>query len=163
MSIAKIYVDMDGVLCNFEKRYQELYGDISQHDRRTQFRPNFNDFIETKQFATLEPMPDFPMLKSYLDSLSVPKQILSSTAYENVYTTIKTQKEHWLSEHHVTWPDPQFVPGKHLKYKFATHNSIIIDDTLSVIEDWRKAGGIAIWHKDAKSTIAELEIYLKHA
>jgi len=151
---------MDGVLCDFEKRYNELYGNINLHDRRTQFRPNFTDFIETRQFATLDPMPDFNALVYYLDLLSIPKQILSSTAYENVYEPIKEQKEEWLKEHGVNWPDPQFVPGKQNKYKFAKPDTIIIDDTLSVIEDWRKAGGIAIWHKDALTTLAQLSVIL---
>ena len=49
MKISKIYVDMDGVLCDFEKRYKELYGNIREHDRRKTFRPNFFDFIESNQ------------------------------------------------------------------------------------------------------------------
>ena len=44
----KIYVDMDGVLCDFEKRYKELYGNISDKDRRSTFKPNFADFIATE-------------------------------------------------------------------------------------------------------------------
>ena len=160
MKISKIYVDMDGVLCDFEKRYKELYGDISDRDRRSTFRPNFADFIATNQFATLEQMPDFYVLKNYLDSLDVPKQILSSTAYEETFETISRQKKEWLYEHFVVWHDPIFVPGKRHKYKYATPDSIIIDDTYSVIEDWKKAGGIAIWHKDALSTISQLKMYL---
>ena len=58
MKISKIYVDMDGVLCNFEKRYTQLYGHVSESVRRKEFRKNFNDFIETEQFATLEIMKD---------------------------------------------------------------------------------------------------------
>ena len=161
MKISKIYVDMDGVLCNFEKRYKELYGDISDRDRRSTFRPNFADFIATNQFATLEPMPDFRVLKIYLDSVDIPKQILSSTAYEETYETISRQKKEWLHAHNVTWPDPIFVPGKRFKYQYAQPDTIIIDDTWSVIEDWRKHNGIAIWHKDAISTINQLEMYVK--
>ena len=82
MKVSKIYVDMDGVLCDFEKRYKELYGDIKDRDRRSTFRPNFSNFIETGQFATLEPMSDFLTLKTFLDSIDVTKEILSSTAYE---------------------------------------------------------------------------------
>ena len=152
---------MDGVLCNFEKRYRELYGDISESDRRSTFRKNFSDFIATNQFATLEPMPDFWLLKTHLDSLNIPKQILSSTAYQETYETISKQKIEWLHNAMVLWPDPIFVPGKRFKYQFAQPDTIIIDDTLSVIEDWRKAGGIAIWHKDALSTISQLELYVK--
>jgi len=156
----KIMVDMDGVLCNFEKRYKELYGDVSEKDRRAVFRPNFSDFIATNQFATLEPMPDFWILHQYLNLLNIPKQILSSTAYEETFETISKQKREWLHNHNVYWPDPIFVPGKRHKYKFAQPDTVIIDDTYSVIEDWRNHNGIAIWHKDARNTISELESLL---
>lgn len=159
MKISKIYVDMDGVLCDFEKRYKELYGDINDQNRRTTFKPNFTDFIQTGQFATLDPMDDFTTLKTFLDSISVPKEILSSTAYEETYDTISKQKLEWLNKYGITWT-PNFVPGKRHKYKYATKDSIIIDDTLSVIEDWRKAGGIAIWHNNALSTIMQVKCML---
>jgi len=31
---------------------------------------------------------------------------------------------------------------------------------LSVIEDWRKADGKAIWHNNASSTITQLKMYV---
>lgn len=158
MKIAKIYVDMDGVLCNFEKRYEERYGNLDDKPR-IKFRSNFDDFIKTKQFATLDPMPDMKVLVDYLNQLKIPKEICSSTAYEETYEDIKEQKEKWLKEHDIKWK-ANFVPGKRHKYKFATPDSVIIDDTLSVIEDWRKAGGIGIWHKNAKDTILQLATVL---
>ena len=150
---------MDGVLCDFEKRYKELYGDIKDRDRRSTFRPNFSNFIETGQFATLEPMSDFLTLKTFLDSIDVTKEILSSTAYEETYDTISNQKMNWLNQYGVTWK-PNFVPGKRHKYKYATPDALIIDDTLSVIQDWHKAGGFAIWHNNALSTITQLKMYV---
>ena len=159
MRVSKIYVDMDGVLCDFEKRYKELYGDIKDRDRRSTFRPNFSNFIETGQFALLEPMSDFLTLKVFLDSIDVTKEILSSTAYEETYDTISNQKMNWLNEYGVTWK-PNFVPGKRHKYKYATPDALIIDDTLSVIQDWHKAGGFAIWHNNALSTISQLKMYV---
>ena len=159
MRVSKIYVDMDGVLCDFEKRYKELYGDIKDRDRRSTFRPNFSNFIETGQFALLEPMSDFLTLKVFLDSIDVTKEILSSTAYEETYDTISNQKMNWLNQYGVTWK-PNFVPGKRHKYKYATPDALIIDDTLSVIQDWHKAGGFAIWHNNALSTISQLKMYV---
>lgn len=146
---------MDGVLCDFEKRYVSLYGSLNDRERKHQFRPNFDDFIATGQFATLELMPDALTLVNYLNTLSVPKEILSSTAYEETYDAISKQKEEWLKNHGINWKQ-NFVPGKRHKYKYASPDSLIIDDTYSVIEDWRNAGGIAIWHKDALSTISQI-------
>lgn len=159
MKIKKIYVDMDGVLCDFEKRYEERYGHISDEERKSKFRSNFQDFIKTEQFATLSIMKDAHLLIRYLNTLDIPKEILSSTAYEEVYDTISKQKNQWLSDHGIGWK-ANFVPGKRHKYKFATPESIIIDDTKSVIEDWNKAGGIGILHTDAISTIAMLKMYV---
>lgn len=160
MKISKIYVDMDGVLCNFEKRYTFLYGHVSENVRRSEFRANFNHFIATSQFATLDVMDDFQELKKFLDELDIEKQILSSTAYEEVQWSITLQKTHWLNAVGVRWPDPIFVPGKRHKYKYAQPDTIIIDDTYSVIEDWEKAGGIAIHHRDTSTTLMHLKSIL---
>ena len=158
-NISRIYVDMDGVIANFEKCYSERYGYISETQRRTQFITNFIDFIATKQFETLELLPDGQLLIDALNSLDIPKEILSSYAHENNELTVPPQKEFWLAKHNITWPQ-NFVPGKDHKYKWARPDTIIIDDTLSVIEDWRRAGGIAIHHTDAATTLVELSKYL---
>jgi len=159
MKISKIYVDMDGVICDFEKRYTERYGHISENVRRKEFRKNFSDFIETEQFASLDLMSDGRELISFLDTLDIPKEILSSTAYEEVYATIAMQKSRWLTTHNVDWMR-NFVPGKRHKFKWASPDSIIIDDTYSVIEDWEKAGGIAIHHRNTSTTLAHLKSLL---
>ena len=65
----------------------------------------------------------------------------------------------WLQTHGITFT-PNFVPGKKYKYKYAAPDKIIIDDTESVIEDWRKAGGIGILHKDWPTTLAILKMYV---
>ena len=157
--VKTIYLDMDGVIANFERRYTELYGQISEQVRRSVFRDNFKHFIETEQFATLELMDDARELISYLESLDIPTEILSSTAYDEVYATISMQKSRWLTTHNVTFKG-NFVPGKRHKYKWARPGAIIIDDTFSVIEDWEKAGGIAIHHRNTSATINQLKSIL---
>jgi hypothetical protein len=104
-------------------------------------------------------MPDADMGLEFLRKASVPTQILSSTSSEKRYDAISKQKLVWLQTHGITF-NPIFVPGKHLKHKYATPNSIIIDDTKSVVDDWMKAGGIAIWHKDWITTLAILKMYV---
>lgn len=157
--VSKIYLDMDGVIANFEKRYVERYGHVSEQVRRSVFRDNFKDFIATEQFATLDLMPDGRELISYLETLDVPTEILSSTAYDEVYETISMQKNRWLNTHNVTFKG-NFVPGKRHKYKWAQPDTIIIDDTFSVIEDWEKAGGIAIHHRNTSTTLQHLKSIL---
>jgi hypothetical protein len=155
-----IYLDMDGVIADFVKRYKELYHmEPREAEKNKKFDHYFNEFIETNQFATLDLMPGAMDAITFLRKASVPTQILSSTANEKRYDAISKQKMIWLQTHGITF-NPLFVPGKKHKYKYATPDSIIIDDTESVIDDWRKAGGIAIWHKDWMTTLAILRQYI---
>mgnify|MGYP003704745661 CR=1 FL=1 len=152
----KIYLDMDGVISNFMKRYEELYHEFpDRHTNSKEFGENFENFIKTGNFATLDLMPDAKALLSYLRTLKVPIEILSSTGMKKNHTEVSRQKEIWLNKHKIAYPT-NFVAGKQLKKNYADATSIIIDDTPSVIEQWRQAGGVAILHTDADTTIAIL-------
>jgi len=157
----KIYLDMDGVIADFNKRYRELHNTSpSSDDARKRFGQRFGAFIQNKEFQNLDLMPDATLLMNYLNGCGVPVEILSSTARPVSNAEISRQKEIWLGKHNINYP-ANFVPGKSLKYKFADENSIIIDDTPSVIEDWNKAGGTGILHTDALTTISILDTLLR--
>ena len=158
--ISCIYLDMDGVIADFVKRYKELYGmEPREAEKNKKFDHYFNEFIATNQFATLDMMPGAWDLINFLRKLPVPTEILSSTATEARYDAISRQKLDWLNSKGIEFK-PIFVPGKKHKFKYATPNSIIIDDTLSVIEDWKKAGGIGIHHTNPVLTMAILKLYI---
>jgi hypothetical protein len=152
---------MDGVIADFVKRYKELYHmEPREAEKKKEFNKFFDEFIATGQFATLDLMPGAIDGLTYLRKhLTIPTQILSSTANEARYDEISKQKMIWLQTHGITFT-PNFVPGKRHKWKFAKPDTIIIDDTQSVIDDWRKAGGIGILHKDWPSTLAILRQYV---
>ena len=155
-----IYVDMDGVIADFSKRYKERFGVRPEQTRNNkEFGGYFKKFIDDKEFQTLDMMDDTFILLGFLDKLPIEKQILSSTARPDSHDAIAPQKQKWLDTRRINYK-ANFVPGKSLKYKFATPDSIIIDDTKSVIDDWNKAGGIGILHTDAISTIAMLKMYI---
>jgi hypothetical protein len=159
--ITKIYLDMDGVIADFDKRYKARYKmEPREAEKNKQFDKFFDEFIATGQFATLDLMPGaMEGLEFLRKHLTVPTQILSSTASEARYDAISKQKLIWLNTHNVTFT-PNFVPGKRHKYKFAAPDHIIIDDTESVINQWKEAGGIGILHKDWPSTLAILRLYV---
>lgn len=155
-----IYVDMDGVIADFNKSYKERFNMLPEDARsKKDFYNLFDIFIKEQGFANLDLMPDANLLISFLNGLDIPKEILSSTAREDTYDEISRQKGIWLQTHNIAWKR-NFVPGKKHKYKYATPNSIIIDDTKSVIDDWNAAGGIGILHTDAISTISMLKMYI---
>lgn len=158
--ISCIYLDMDGVIADFYKRYFERYK-LAPRDaeKKKEFNKYFDEFIATGQFETLELMPGTMEGIEFLRKASVPTQILSSTANEERYDEISRQKMIWLQTHGITFT-PNFVPGKKLKWKFAAPDKIIIDDTESVIDQWRDAGGIAIHHQDWPTTLSILKMYV---
>jgi 5'(3')-deoxyribonucleotidase len=161
--IEKIYVDMDGVLANFEKKWVQLYGFDPEmtHKHKKLRKEQFKDFIKNHEFAVLETMPDTKTLVDYLNGKlhNIPKEILSSTAHEDSHENVSRQKIMWLHNHDIDWPQ-NFVPGKKHKKEYAESGSILIDDDLQNIQDWNDAGGIGIHHKDALTTIALLKLYV---
>lgn len=151
---------MDGVIADFEKRYEELFGLTPGKTRnRQEFDTYFDGFIAKRNFETLDLMPGAMELVRYLRNALPPTQILSSTASQERYEVIAAQKKVWLEKHDIDF-QRNFVPGKKFKKKYARTDTLIIDDTESVITDWRAAGGIAIWHKDVPTTLAMLQQYV---
>ena len=160
VQIECIYLDMDGVIADFEKRYKELYNMLPREaEKYDKFKPFFHEFIINNNFATLELMPDAMVGIDFLRKAQVPTQILSSTANEQYYDSISKQKMVWLQTHAITF-NPIFVPGKRFKCQYAKPNRILIDDTMKNIDDWNKAGGIAIYHKDWVTTLSILKMYI---
>ena len=67
MKVNKIYLDMDGVLCNFEKRYFDLFNETPGSSRdRKEFSQNWTDFIVGNNFEHLELFPGALELLSYV-------------------------------------------------------------------------------------------------
>ena len=156
----KVYIDLDGVIADFERRYIELFGTSpASDDARKRFGTRFGQFIQSEHFATLDLMEDAHVLLDYLSVITVPVEILSSTARPITHSGIAVQKQKWLEFHGIKF-NPIFVPGKRLKAQYATPTAILIDDTESNITDWNDAGGCGILHKTALTTIAKLDTML---
>ena len=157
--ITKIYLDMDGVIADFDKRYKELYK-IAPKDADTYktFDKFFTMFIADREFAKLDLMPDALTLINYLRSLPMPTEILSSTSSEKRDAEIREQKIDWLKKHNIEFP-VNLVPGKRLKRTYAQPDYLLIDDTSQNIDQWRTDGGIGILHTDALTTIGILKMY----
>ena len=151
-----------GVIADFNKRFRELFGMAPRTaENKKEFVQYFKEFIEGKNFATLDLMPDAHILLGYLNHTGIPVEILSSTAHPENHRAISYQKELWLEKQGIVSPR-NFVPGKSKKKDFASPTHIIIDDTKSIIDDWTKAGGVAIHHTDALTTISILDTLIRN-
>jgi hypothetical protein len=158
----KIYLDMDGVIANFEKRYIELFREHPGSSRdRKEFSKNWTSFIEGKNFESLDYWPGGPELINYLIYRFNDVEILTSSGGKKYHNEVTEQKNKWIKERNLpsTWK-VNVVAGRSLKAEFATPDSILIDDTLDVIDAFNKAGGIGIHHKDVGNTMMLLDILL---
>ena len=160
VKISKIYLDMDGVIADFDARYKQLYKIYpSEADTYKVFDGFFTQFIADEQFAKLDLLPDAVELIEYLKTLSIPTEILSSTSSERRDADIRKQKLEWLDKHDIRFP-VNLVPGKRFKKDYSNPSVLLIDDTSVNIDQWRKEGGIGILHSDTVTTINTLKMYI---
>lgn len=161
----KIYLDMDGVLTDFDKRFTELFGGRPEQseDRKEHFYTNWPAFVEGGNFGTLEMHPGAPKLLEAVRSLNVPVEILSSSGGKKYHECVTLQKEAWLRDHGIEFK-PNIVPGGWLKAEWAKPWHILIDDSAHVVDPYIAAGGTAILHYDVDLTIKRLyELHLEWA
>jgi hypothetical protein len=153
----KIYLDMDGVLTDFNKRYEELYGARPEEGwrRHKHFWQNWESFINGYNFKTLDKHKDADKLLQFVYELRVPVEILSSSGGEKHHECVVAQKEAWLRNNGIDYK-ANIVPGGSKKAAFASPWHILVDDTLHVIEKYRSAGGTAVHHYDIDVTLKEL-------
>lgn len=149
----KIYVDMDGVLTDWEKQFEKLFGVPvktyeQEHGKDKRYElvhknsPNF--------YATMPWMKDGKVLYNFIKEF--PTEILSHATDPEC----KQGKETWLSDHDITLKQ-NLVQEREDKAKFATTNSILIDDREDNVNEFVNAGGVGILHKDATDTINKLK------
>ena len=147
----KVYCDMDGVLVDFDKGYQDLTG----KDIRGSFdsAEEFWKPIEKAGAAfwiRLKWMPDGKQLWNYLKPHN--PELLSAPSREE---SSKMGKRIWVRNN---------IPGTKLilrsaerKQELATPNAILIDDRKDNIERWNAAGGIGIYHTTTADTLQQLQ------
>jgi hypothetical protein len=149
-----IYCDLDGVLVDFAKGYEELTGvNIEgQFLSGSDFWAPIN--IAGAQFwANLDWMEDGKQLWYYIKKhkptlLSAPSKDPSSEIGKKHWVMMKLPKRDY---------NQLILTPSHEKKKYANENSILIDDLPKNISDWKDAGGIAIHHKSTVNTIAQLK------
>jgi nicotinic acid mononucleotide adenylyltransferase len=148
----KIYVDMDGVIVDFDGGYEKLTGITTKEaDKKgPEFFWKPISKAGAKWWITLKWMSDGKQLWDYVKKYN--PELLSAPSREEAS---RLGKRVWVKRE---------LPGVKLilksadkKQEFASSNSILIDDREKNIEQWKNAGGIGILHTDAASTIKQLK------
>jgi hypothetical protein len=153
----KLYIDMDGVLSDFDTTYREIRTDLPDNDR---FK---SAVLDHQIFLHLKPMPDAKELMNYVQCLkNIHIEILTSVGTFDIERghAAKVQKAAWLDKYNLFYPI-NFVRCKPEKAQFASKDTILIDDSIGCIEPFNKKGGWGILHTTAKTSIEEIENVFK--
>ena len=152
-----IYVDMDGVLTNFERRYIELFNQEPKETRdkkngnKGQYSKNWTTFVESSQFSSLDWMPRgsaiVNTIRHYEQQYKIEVKLLTSSGGTDQHNSVTEQKLRWVKQNTIPWP-AIVVPGRRYKKLFANKDSFIIDDTPDVIEAFVSNGGHGVIHDD---------------
>lgn len=159
--IKKIYLDMDGVLCDFNKRFIEVNSIHPSKVKGTFVETEYwSKFVKEGHFSTLDWNPGGIELWNYISSFNIPIEILSSSGGYKFHGLIRDQKEVWLRLRDINIP-ANIVPSKKHKKTYANPSHVLIDDVEKNIVEFVEAGGKAIHHKTFEETKHELEKFLK--
>ena len=153
----KIYLDMDGVIVDFDKRFTDLAG-MGPREYESSFgKEKFWDFIDSKEkgggvgfWVGMPWMPGGPELYNRVAQHN--HALLSSPSRSE---SSKLGKRLWKKKY---TPNTDLILSLAANKKnYADGNSILIDDRESNIQQWREAGGIGILYKSADQVNKELD------
>ncbi len=151
---------MDGVLCDFAGPAGKFW----KKDFSGWVEVTDEDWLDLKRqwptfWMDLEPLPHARDLWKTL--LPFKPHILTSCP--PVWPTAAIGKEIWCKEHLPKFEETMFhsVLGSEHKKKFANSQSMLIDDLLPSITDWKSAGGKAVHYTPSAAMINTVRVTLK--
>lgn len=167
MRITEIFLDMDGVLCNFNSVYKRKFGmtpsQVKAERDRKEYGHFWSRFVRDREFERLPMLDGAKELLDYVNSKNIPISILSSSGGAPYHEEVLLQKYVWLDNHNITYPR-NIVAGRSKKKEYAHKGALLIDDTPQVITEFRIAGGHGVlWteSEDLLSKLRAVDLYFK--
>lgn len=147
---------MDGVLSDFDKRFEEFGGMSPQQFEKEKGKDQFWNLIDkqvgVKFWAGMPWMSDGKELWNHIKQYN--PTLLSAPSREN---ESRLGKRIWVKNN--IPGTPLILAAAEKKKNYARKNAILIDDRVSNINDWNNAGGIGILHTSTATTLDKLSKY----
>ncbi len=157
----QIYVDLDGVLVDFNRFAKEQIGmDLDNFDQDKKLKGHFWAKVaklgkEGKEFfGAMEPMPDAFELWDYVKKYD--PIILSATGH---HRNAASEKREWVRRHlgDRFANTAIFVTSASDKAQYAKPFAVLIDDRKKAIDPWIESGGVGVHHVSAEDSIDQLK------
>lgn len=158
-----VYVDMDGVIADFDKGIQNITGRSINNINEPEMWAAIDAHGKAKFFGELQWMAGGKELWRFVTDNFLKVKILSALGKTDHIDKQTTRgKLEWLRHNIPTLQldDIILVQNKYRKKHYCKSGDIIIDDTPVVIEEWQRKGGVGILHRTAAETIAKLRQYV---
>lgn len=149
-----IFVDMDGVLADFDRHYIETIGLLPPRlDPGRDVK--WAKISEMDFFASMPPMPDAFALWDYVSAL--PGRPIILTGCPKIgHERAESDKRKWVRRHLGDDVEVRTLLSKD-KALHCSPGDILIDDWEKYRHLWEAKGGLWITHTSAKSTIDQLD------
>jgi len=148
--------DLDGTICQFDERVIELTG-TAPHvlDNQGKLWSTLHDHQHF--FAGLDPYPEMVALVQQLRKLGVQQRIITGRPRQDSMPFATKDKINWVNQH-IGFSYDVIVCLSRDKQKYLKEGvlDILVDDRVSNIENWRRAGGVAIHHTSYPTTRSQL-------
>lgn len=153
----KIYVDMDGVLADFDTAAEDLLGmPFSQYEEEHGPIQAWARVYENPYFfSQLRQMPHFDALLKLCAQYTTRVTILSSPSRTNTPLCV-IQKRQWI-DNNLGHTFPAIFEKQ--KQVFAEPNTLLIDDTPKQIRKWEEAGGVGHLFKSYEGLVQFFKEY----
>jgi len=157
-----LYVDMDGVISDFDEFIKDYYPEMKHHERfrKAVTEENVFEVLDDQEGGLLlmETIEDLKV--KYGDKLQVNFLTSVGTKDPELGTIVAQQKQKWLDDRKYLFK-PLFFTEKKFKAKYAHEKALLIDDRPGSVEPFREAGGRAILHTNASMTVEALIEHLE--
>jgi len=148
-----IYLDMDGVIVDFDKRFESLFGMPPREFENNFGKDKFWEKVDAKGVGFWRGMDWMPGGQKLYNRVAQHKHALLSSPSRS--STSKIGKHMWKRDN---TPNTKLILAQSFNKKnYADKSNILIDDRADNIQQWKDAGGIGILYQSAEQVMKELD------
>jgi 5'-nucleotidase len=150
----RLYLDLDGVMADFDKHFYDLFGMESRNlDDATLWK------LINQQGSFFRDLPVCPGALDFFQAVEHLNPTILTACPKTNYQSAATQKREWVRTHLST--SITVIPmlgGKNKALFMHESGDVLVDDFEKNIKSWQEHGGVGVLHKTFERTRAQLGV-----